>query len=85
MSKLTKNELLPINIGSASTEGRVLSVKGDLADIQLTFPLCTQLGEEVALSRRVEKHWRLVGVLVLLSPPPSRVLGTRMNRSLTPV
>jgi translation initiation factor 2 subunit 3 len=61
VSKLAKNELLLINIGSISTGGRVLSVKGDLAKIQLTSPACTEVGEKVALSRRIEKHWRLVG------------------------
>ena len=63
VSKLTKNELLLINIGSTSTGGRVVSVKGDLAKIQLTSPACTEVGEKVALSRRIEKHWRLVGAL----------------------
>ncbi|KAH9984302.1 P-loop containing nucleoside triphosphate hydrolase protein [Russula vinacea] len=33
----------------------------DLAKIQLTSPACTEIGEKVALSRRIEKHWRLVG------------------------
>lgn len=61
VSKLAKNELLLINIGSTSTGGRVLSVKADLARIQLTSPACTEIGEKVALSRRIEKHWRLVG------------------------
>lgn len=61
VSKLVKGELLLINIGSTSTGGRVLSVKADLAKIQLTSPACTEIGEKVALSRRIEKHWRLVG------------------------
>ncbi|KAJ3492507.1 hypothetical protein NLJ89_g11219 [Agrocybe chaxingu] len=61
VTKLVKNELLLINIGSTSTGGRVLSVKADLAKIQLTSPACTEVGEKVALSRRIEKHWRLVG------------------------
>ncbi|KAJ6560703.1 hypothetical protein B0H10DRAFT_2169411 [Mycena sp. CBHHK59/15] len=61
VSKLVKNELLLINIGSTSTGGRVLNVKADLAKIQLTSPACTEIGEKVALSRRIEKHWRLVG------------------------
>jgi translation initiation factor 2 subunit 3 len=62
VAKLSKNELLLINIGSTSTGGRVLSVKADLAKIQLTTPACTEIGEKVALSRRIEKHWRLVGM-----------------------
>ncbi len=36
-------------------------VKSDLAKLQLTSPVCTKEGEKIALSRRVEKHWRLIG------------------------
>ena len=50
-----------VNIGSTSAGGRVLSVKADLARIQLTTPACTGEGEKIALSRRIEKHWRLIG------------------------
>lgn len=47
-----------VNIGSLSTGGRVSAVKADLAKIVLTNPVCTEVGEKIALSRRVEKHWR---------------------------
>ena len=36
------------------------AVKADLAKIALTQPVCTEVGEKIALSRRVEKHWRYV-------------------------
>ena len=39
----------------------MLQVKHDLAKLQLTSPVCTKEGEKIALSRRVEKHWRLIG------------------------
>lgn len=61
VSKLQKNEVLLVNIGSTSTGGKVIAMKGDLAKIQLVEPVCTQQGEKVALSRRVDKHWRLIG------------------------
>jgi len=61
VQKLAKNEVLMVNIGSTSTGGRVMSVKADLAKILLTSPACTEIGEKVALSRRIDKHWRLVG------------------------
>jgi translation initiation factor 2 subunit 3 len=61
VSKLAKGEILMLNIGSMSTGARVLAVKNDLAKLQLTAPVCTSKGEKVALSRRVEKHWRLIG------------------------
>ena len=61
VSKLSKAEVLMLNIGSCCTGARVVAVKGDLAKLQLTSPVCTKEGEKVALSRRVEKHWRLIG------------------------
>ncbi|KAI9351185.1 hypothetical protein BDR26DRAFT_910720 [Obelidium mucronatum] len=61
VEKLAKNEVLLANIGSTSCGCRVLSVKGDLAKIQLTTPACTEVDEKVALSRRIDKHWRLIG------------------------
>ncbi|KAJ3056793.1 hypothetical protein HK097_004057 [Rhizophlyctis rosea] len=61
VQKLTKNEVLMVNIGSTSTGGRVLSVKADLAKILLTAPACTEINEKIALSRRIDRHWRLIG------------------------
>jgi translation initiation factor 2 subunit 3 len=37
---------------------QVVAVKGDNATIQLSQPVCTKEDEKIALSRRVEKHWR---------------------------
>ncbi|XP_076338421.1 eukaryotic translation initiation factor 2 subunit gamma [Tachypleus tridentatus] len=56
VQKLSRNEVLMVNIGSLSTGGRVLAVKADLAKISLTNPVCTEIGEKIALSRRVDKH-----------------------------
>jgi translation initiation factor 2 subunit 3 len=61
VQKLVKGEVLMVNIGSTSTGGRVLAVKQDLAKIALISPVCTMQGEKIALSRRVDKHWRLIG------------------------
>jgi len=61
VQKLAKNEMLMVNIGSLSTGSRVLAVKADLAKIVLTQPVCTEIGEKIALSRRVDRHWRLIG------------------------
>ncbi|KAG1689939.1 Eukaryotic translation initiation factor 2 subunit 3, X-linked [Nymphon striatum] len=61
VQKLVKNEVLMVNIGSLSSGGRVLAVKADLAKISLNCPVCTEVGEKIALSRRIEKHWRLIG------------------------
>lgn len=59
--KLSKGEMLMVNIGSTSTGARVIKVEGDLAKVVLTSPVCSSVGEKLALSRRVDKHWRLIG------------------------
>ena len=64
VTKLAKGEVLMVNIGSTSTGGRVLDIKADLAKISLLTPACTDLGEKVALSRRIDKHWRLIGAWI---------------------
>lgn len=61
ITKLQKGEVLMVNIGSTSAGARVIALKADLAKLQLTQPVCTSVGEKLALSRRVEKHWRLIG------------------------
>jgi len=61
VAKLAKNEVIMVNIGSTSTGAKVSAVKNDAAKLVLTSPACTNIGEKVALSRRIEKHWRLIG------------------------
>lgn len=61
VQKLQKGEILMLNIGSLSTGARVTAVKMDLAKLQLNSPVCTEIGEKVALSRKIDKHWRLIG------------------------
>ncbi|KAL8874675.1 MAG: hypothetical protein Q9174_000015 [Haloplaca sp. 1 TL-2023] len=61
VAKLAKNEVLMVNIGSTATGAKVMAVKADLAKLSLTSPACTELHEKIALSRRIDKHWRLIG------------------------
>lgn len=77
VEKLSKGEFLMVNIGSLSTGGKVTAVKGlyfreffailmsncsgEAAKLALIEPICTEVDEKVALSRRIEKHWRLIG------------------------
>ena len=58
VSSLTRDETLMVNIGSTTTGGKVVGVKGDMAKILLTSPCCTSIDERVALSRRIDQHWR---------------------------
>lgn len=61
VAKLAKNEVIMVNIGSTSTGAKVAAIKNDAAKLILTSPVCTDVGEKVALSRRIDKHWRLIG------------------------
>merc|ERR1712228_968336 len=54
-------ETVMVNIGSTSTGARILQTKADLAKIALNKPVCSAEGEKLAISRRVDKHWRLIG------------------------
>ncbi|XP_010467705.1 PREDICTED: eukaryotic translation initiation factor 2 subunit gamma-like [Camelina sativa] len=83
VSKLTKGEVLMLNIGSLSTGAKVIRrVKKDMMKImkvKLTVPVCTNVGEKVAISRRVDRHWRLIGrgqieagtTIPIIPPTPS--------------
>ncbi|KAJ2681604.1 eukaryotic translation initiation factor 2 subunit gamma, partial [Coemansia spiralis] len=61
ISKLSKNEQLQINVGSSTVGGRVAGVKDSLAKIVLSSATCAEIGEKIALSRRIERSWRLIG------------------------
>merc|ERR1712241_1565045 len=64
VKKLSSGELLMINIGSTAVGGKIVGMKGsekdkggqDKAKIELSNPVCSQIGDKVALSRRIEKH-----------------------------
>lgn len=61
VGKLTKTEVLMVNIGSTAAGAKVINVKADAAKLSLTSPACTKIGEKIAISRRHERHWRLIG------------------------
>ena len=54
-------ELLRINIGTAPLLGKVTKVKSKNAEIELRRPACIFEGGNVALSRRIDERWRLIG------------------------
>lgn len=61
VDKLRKGEFLMINVGTTSVGGRVEQEKPEKMRIKLSTPVCCSPGDKVALSRRIEKHWRLIG------------------------
>jgi translation initiation factor 2 subunit 3 len=62
VASIAKGERLLLNIGTAKTMGLVTKVSKDYLETDLTIPVCTEVGDRVALSRRIGGRWRLIGV-----------------------
>jgi translation initiation factor 2 subunit 3 len=57
------SEPLMLNIGTATTVGIVTSARGDgTVKVQLKRPVCAEVGDRAAVSRRMGARWRLIGV-----------------------
>lgn len=61
VSQLKPDELLMINVGSQSLAGKVINVKKESVRIEFTKPVCANVGDKIALSRRVDNNFRLIG------------------------
>lgn len=61
VQKLKIGENITLNIGSTCCGARVIGLKKDLAKVQLQSPVCSEVGEKLAISRKVDKHLRLIG------------------------
>lgn len=60
------SELLMLNAGTATTIGVVSSARNNEAEVKLKRPVCVRPASRVAISRRIDARWRLIGVGVLL-------------------
>ena len=61
VSSLKVDETLMINVGSQSLAGKIINVKRESVRIQFKWPVCANIGDKIALSRRVENNFRLIG------------------------
>lgn len=61
MKPLINNESLMINAWTAKSLGVIASIKGKDVELVLKIPVCIEHGEKVAISRKIEGRWRLVG------------------------
>ena len=58
---LRSNELLMVNVATATSLGVVSNVKKGKATLTLRLPICADSGQRISLSRRVGSRWRLIG------------------------
>jgi len=61
VTPIRTNELLMLNVGTATTAGLVTSARSDVADIKLNRTVCAEENSRVAISRRISGRWRLIG------------------------
>jgi len=66
VDKISNGETLLLDVGATITVGKVLSVKKDIATVELSRPICAQTGSRVALSRKIAGRWRLIGYGMIL-------------------
>jgi len=58
---LKTNETLMLSINTAVTVGLVKTIRGNEVEFSLRIPIVPFKGENVALARNVNNHWRLIG------------------------
>ena len=58
---IKSGELLRLNIGTAPVLGKVTKIKSKTVEIELRRPACMFEGGNVAISRRIDERWRLIG------------------------
>ena len=63
IEKLNAGETLLLNIGSTSTGGTVTgtNTKQFIVKVNLQNPVCSAINEKVAISRKIDKTFRLIG------------------------
>jgi translation initiation factor 2 subunit 3 len=55
------NEPLMLTIGTATTVGIVKEFHGEIVGVKLKLPVCAQIGQRIAISRRIDGRWHLIG------------------------
>lgn len=69
VSEIKKSETLLVNVGSTAVGGKVISITGlkDIVTFDLINPVCAEINEKVAISRRIEESWRydFLNILIL--------------------
>ena len=58
---LRGNEMLMVNVSTATSVGVVVKAHKGITTLDLRLPICADRGARVSLSRRVGSRWRLIG------------------------
>ena len=65
VDNLRLKEPLMLVVGTAPTVGVITRLHGDEVELELKRPVCVEKGQRIAIGRRVENKWRLIGHAVV--------------------
>jgi translation initiation factor 2 subunit 3 len=65
IENLKLNEQLMLVVGTAATVGVITRLHGEQIDVDLKRPVCAEKGQRIAIGRRVDNKWRLIGHAVV--------------------
>jgi translation initiation factor 2 subunit 3 len=60
ITEIKRGEILMLNVGTSKTIGTVTK-PGEVIEMDLKLPICAEVGERAAISRRIGARWRLIG------------------------
>ncbi len=66
VSSVQVGESLRLSVGTAPVLSKVTSVRGERIDVQFKRPVCLFEKGRVAISRRIQERWRLIGAGVVV-------------------
>ena len=66
VSSVQVGESLRLSVGTAPVLSKVTSVRGERVDVQFKRPVCLFEKGRVAISRRIQERWRLIGAGVIV-------------------
>ncbi len=58
---LRNNEMLMLNVATATSVGVTKNAEKTRTDLELRLPICADKGQRISISRRIGSRWRLIG------------------------
>jgi len=65
VDQIKLNEILMLNVNSATTVGVVSNLSKSKVECVLKIPICAELDSRVTISRKIGSRWRLIGYGIL--------------------
>ena len=61
VEQIKTKEPLMLTIGTATTVGVVSEAYENVVSVRLKLPVCAESGQRIAISRRIDGRWHLIG------------------------